>query len=278
MPIALRLKTFFKTFKTWIKSSVNGRRLLILGLIILGLFLIRGCYNFYFPKKEVFVVARDATWYPLNFFGKEKNVVGFSDELLLEIARIKDFHVNIISAPPGDLLEYLDEGQTDGILSSLTPDVILNEQYLFSEPYYSLGAVLIVDLNSPIKGVQDLQGKYLGVMRGSPVLFNIGIYPSLKVVTYDSQTTMLEDIVRDRIDAAILNQLTAYSMVNGYFKGRLQVITKPLTQEGLRLVTHRGMKRRRIVEDFNEGLEEIRRNGTYQKLLSKWDLTDPTNQ
>lgn len=275
MPIVLKLKTFFKTLKAWFKTPANRRRLYIFLAILLSLFLIRSCYTAYFPKDNTFVITRDATWYPLNFMGKEKNVLGFSDDLILEIAKLKNVHVNLTRAPSGDLIEQLDNGQANGALTSLTPDVILNEQYLFSDPYYTLGSVLIVEPNSTIRSVDDLKGKYLGIMRGSPVMFYVGNYPSLKVVTYDSQTIMLEDVVRDKIDAAMLNQLTAYNMVTGYFKGRLQVVTKPLTQEGLRLMTHHGRKNQKVIDAFNEGLTELKANGTYHKLLIKWGLYDP---
>jgi polar amino acid transport system substrate-binding protein len=220
-------------------------------------------------------IARDETWYPLNFFGRGKNVLGFSDDLLLTIAKRKKIHIQLISAPPGDLLETLDANNAVGILSSLTPDSVLQESYLFSDPYYNLGAVLIVDINSPIKSLADMSGKYLGLPRGSTVLFSISDKPQMQVAAYDNIVTALDDITRNRIDGVILNQLNAYNFTTGYYKNKLKVVTSPLTSEGLRLITHRSPQYENLITLFNEGLAELKADGTYAELLKKWDLHNP---
>lgn len=277
MSLASRIGNFFKSIKRWLKNPGNRRRLYTIIAIIATLLLVRSCYQYVFKTVEPFVIARDATWYPLSFAGKEKNMLGFSDDLLIEIARLKNLQINLTQASRGDLFEMLDYGGADAILTSLTPTSTTSEQYLFSSIYYPLGAVLLVEPSSKIYSLADMEGKYLGVLRGSPVLFNITKYPPLKVVPYDRQTKMLEDIIDDKIDGALLNQLVAFNLVNGYYKGRLQIVTQPLTNEGLRLAAYHSSKNQQFINAFNEGLEELSASGKYKELLLKWDLYDPYN-
>ena len=277
MSLASRISNFFKWLKRWLKNPGNRRRLYTIIAIIATLLLVRSCYQYVFKMNEPYVVARDATWYPLNFAGKEKNMLGFSDDLLLEIASVKNFYLHLTQASRGDLVEMLDYGGADAILTSITPTSTTNEQYLFSSIYYPLGAVLLVEPGSKIYSLADMEGKYLGVLRGSPVLFNITKYPPLKVVPYDRQTKMLEDIIDDKVDGALLNQLVAFNLVNGYYKGRLQIVTHPLTNEGLRIAAYHSTKNQKFIDAFNEGLDELVKSGKYQELLKKWDLYDPYN-
>lgn len=275
MSLASRISNFFRRLKNWLKSPANRQRLYIIIALIMALLLIRSCYQAVFKKSEPFVIARDATWYPLNFAGKEKNIIGFSDDLLLEIASRHDLHLHLIHAAPGDLLETLDYGGADAILTSVTPTPTTNETYAFSDIYYPLGAVLLVESGSNIHSLADMEGKYLGVLRGSPVLFSIAKYPPLKVVPYDRQTKMLEDIINDKVDGALLNQLVAYNLVTGYYKGRLHIVTAPLNNDGLRLAAYHSSRNQEYIDTFNEGLKELHESGKYEELLKKWDLYDP---
>lgn len=267
-------KKTFERLLEWAQQPKNYRWLVPLLAVIIVLFVMRGTF---FNEKAIngeYEIARDATWYPLTLLGKEKNMLGFADDLIYQIAMRSHLKIRLVSETPGDLLEALDR-DADGILSPLTPDVILQEKYLFSEPFYNLGAVLIVDTRSGIKSMSDLEGKFLGVMRGSNVLFGIPNQPKLRVITYDSAIVMLDDVVKDKIDGALLNQLTAYNFVTGYYKGRLLVATPPLTQEGIRLITRKSPHKAKLIEAFNKGLAELKKEGSYRALLDKWDLHDP---
>lgn len=259
----------------WLRKPQNYRWIIPFIMLISIFFFVRSCFR----EEEVsnrYVIARDGTWYPQNFYGEESNVLGFSDDLLYNIAKLKKLSIRLVSSNPGHILEMLENGESvDGVLSSLQPDVILRSKYLFSERYYDLGAVLVVRVDSSIKEFADIKGGYLGIRRGANILFNIKDAPPVTVVTYDSRILMLDDIIRDKIDGALMNQLNGYNTTTFYYKGKLRVATPPLTDEGLRLVTLNRNREKALIEAFNEGLEELKQNGTYDELLRKWELPNP---
>lgn len=259
----------------WFQNPKNYRWIIPLMGVFVLLFLFRGCF-----RKEVvggrYLIARDATWYPLSFYGKEQNVLGFSDDLIYQVSKLKKISISLVASNPGHLLEMFDdEKNLDGVLSSLQPDIVLDARYYFSDRYYDLGAVLVVKEDSPITSFTEMEGKYLGVKRGSNVLFTIPNHPMATVVSYDSVILMLDDILHNKIDGALMNQLNASNTTSAYYKGRLRVATPPLNKEGLRLITLNRPREIALIKAFNEALDELKKDGTYAELLKKWDLPNP---
>lgn len=257
-----------------IRQLFQRRWFKVLALLALALYLIftiRSCAS---SKSDhrVYKVARDQSWYPLNFLGKEKNVLGFSDDLLYAIAKKNNLSFQLIAASPGSILDDLEDIGVDAVLSSLTPDPILRKKYLFSDPYYNLGLVLVVPENSTVASLKDLAGKYLGIQRGTSIPLDLS---SIRIISYESNVAMMEDLVKDQIDAVLINQLNAYSFTTGYYKGRLKVATNPLTPQSLKVVTYQSKKNQKLIDLFNQGLKELKESGVYDELLKKWDLYDP---
>lgn len=257
-----------------IRQLLQRRWIKVWGLIALAfvlVFAVRSCTSNKIDHR-VYKIAREQSWYPLNFLGKEKNVLGFSDDLLYAIAKKNNLSFQLITASPGSILDDLDEEDVDAVLSSLTPDPNLRKKYLFSDSYYNLGLVLVVREDSNVTSLKDLSGKYLGIQRGTSIPLDLS---SIRTLSYESNVAMVEDLVKDRIDAVLINQLNAYSFTTGYYKGRLKVATNPLTPQGLKLITYHSLKNQRLIDLFNQGLKELKESGAYDELLQKWDLYDP---
>ena len=67
-------------------------------------------------------------------------------------------------------LAGLDNGDYEGILSSLILQEENTEKYISSNPYYLLGPVLVVSKSSEIKSLNDLKGKTIGLInRSEPI-------------------------------------------------------------------------------------------------------------
>ena len=251
------VKNFIERLIDWGSQPKNYSWLVPLLVFLILIFVVRGCFSSKSNEGRDYYIGRDETWYPISFYGKEKNVLGFSDDLMLEVAKRKNLRLHLTSESSEGLRSSLEEN-VDGILSSISPDVTLKNRYLFSDPYYNLGVVLVVESNSPVKSFSELEGKDVGILRGSSALFNIPGHPNVRVVTYDSMIVMFDDVMKDKIDGALLDQLNAYNLTTGYYKGRLRIATPPLTQEGLRLVTTINPRDERLIQAFNEALAEIK--------------------
>ena len=223
-------------------------------------------------ERKIFRIARDVSWYPLELLGKEKHMVGFTSELIQKIAKEQDFHYELVRVGPNVLLEGLDRGNYEAALSSLTPSVVTKKKFVFSDPIYLLGPVLIVSEDSELKSLEGMEDKILGIQTGASQVFNIPDYPHLLIIPYDNMIVALEDLDKDVIDGVILDAMVAHAYTKGFYKGRLKVVTSPLTEKGLRLVTRKEPRSLLLISRFNAGLKTLRNDGTYEKLLEKWNL------
>src|SRR5947209_5091837 len=131
-------------FKKRIKLSV--RFIVAILILVSG---IGACSYFMKHKKsEVYRIGYDSTWHPIPLDGKERAMMGFVSELFQEIAKVEELQIKLINTGADYLFYGLNNGDFDGVLSSLT--VASSSKYLFSKPFYLLGPVLIVPFDSSI--------------------------------------------------------------------------------------------------------------------------------
>lgn len=270
MDLAVSLAILQGKGGAWIK------RFLLFALAFLLLFGLFRFYRFLVPAPpEIYKIGMDASWYPLGLYGKESSFTAFSSDILFAIARNQKIKVEILRSGPKRLQELLEDGKVDAILTSLTPDPKLEEEYYFSDPYYRFGAIFVVRKDIAFTSLKDLKGKRIGVKRNSPLLYRVSIDSEALIVPYDSLLFALEDLGEGGMDGLLVDQLLAYLYFAGFYRDHLKIVTLPLTPEGLRLVTLQETYAHDLIEKFNLGLENLKKEGLYEKYLNQWDLYNP---
>jgi polar amino acid transport system substrate-binding protein len=264
-----------KEFLRIVKNPKTRRWLIGLGLVLLCLIFYKSCSFFHAAPNQVFRIGRDFSLYPITVSNKETNLLRFTDDLLESIAVDEGIDVEIFLADARSLLGQLDRGVVDGIVSMMTPDIVARESYYFSEPFFLLGDVLIVPIQNKASSVEEMKHKYIGIFRGSPFLLQISRFPEISVAPYDNSTRALDDLAAGRVDGVVMDNLSAYTYVKGFYHKVLRVATPPLTQTALRLVLRKEPSSEDFLKLFNEGLQDVKKDGTYDLLLQKWDLTNP---
>jgi polar amino acid transport system substrate-binding protein len=228
-------------------------------------------------KNTVVRVGIDGSWYPLSLYGKESNFVGFSSDLLAAISKASEIKLRPIISVSSDLLQDVNNGFFDGALTFLQPSISNENQYVFSEPFYLLGPVLMAAKNDPIYSLQDMEGKTVGVRESYPLVFEVS-YPSMQIATYDNMNRAMSDLLNNRIDGVIMDVLQAHVQMS-IWPDKFKIVPPSLSKEGLRLISLNNPISQELVTLFNEGLENVQKEGVYQQLLDKWNLynTMPEN-
>lgn len=249
--------------KTW-KWSIA------LALLVLLIFGYRSCSKTLMP--DYYKIARDTTWHPLNLFGKEKNVSVFANELLTRIAAVENLNLETVDVPSSDLYAYLDDGDYDGVIGSLTPNATNQEKYLFSDPFMRIGPVLVVPIHSNVKTLEDLKGKLIGFYSNSSLFLNMTYSSAVHIVPYSGPVAALEDLDKGMIDAVVINAIPAYIYIKSMYNDKLKIAGPPMTPEGFRLITRHSPRNKILIDKFNEGLKKIRDSGEFETLVNKWSL------
>lgn len=273
--------------------------LFALAVISLALFIYNSLKNEkLFPK--VFRIAIDQSWYPLELYNKKEALLVFSEDLMQEIAKKEKINLELLQVVPEDLFIGLDEGEYEGVLSSLmvleknslnyvittSANTITShigreegsESYIFSKPYYLLGPVLVVPMSSSIKSLNDLNKKRIGVIKGDKLISNLSNNSSIRFVFYDDsdRDKLSNDVVNQEIDGMILDDISAYQFTTSpLYQDKLRIASAPLTREGLRLIVKNNPESKELIDKFNEGLKTLKKDGAYNQLLLKWDLFIP---
>lgn len=98
----------------------------------------------------------------------------------------------------------------------------------------------------------------------------------LDVDYVSSDIVNLRKLKAGRIDAFVMNELQGRAMIKEEFPGQQEafgVVEKPADQSWLRLMIAPGYPNAaEITQEFNRGLEIIKKNGTYADILEKYGL------
>lgn len=236
----------------------------------------------YFSKEalppEVYRIAIDETWYPLQLYEKEEDITIFSKEIALVIAAQEHYSIQILQVDTDNLFTGLDKGEYEGVLSSSIPNEENSENYILSNSYYLTGPVLVVSTSSDVKSLKNLKGKTVGILAGSEQIRLLYANNYLNFVLYDykNRFQLVNDVSSNVIDGMLLDLIPAYEYTtSSLYRGQLKIVSPPLTNEGLCLIAIKNPESIKLIDRFNEGLKAIKKNGIYAQLLLEWGLFNP---
>ncbi|MGL6154532.1 MAG: amino acid ABC transporter substrate-binding protein [Cetobacterium sp.] len=215
-------------------------------------------------------IGLDDTFAPMGFRGKTGEIEGFDIDLAREVCKRLDLKPNFIPCDWDGIIFMLNTNRIDLIWNGLTVTPKRKEQMLFSENYLQDGQLILVNRNSNIKNINQLENKILGVQMGSASYFALeksDLSKNIKAVQkYYSNVEALLDLEAGRISGVVIDEV-----VGRYYLGK----TKKL--EGFNLDVPKenfavGMRKtdKELQLKINKSLKEIHEDGTFNKIYDKW--------
>ncbi len=240
-------------------------------LSVLSIFFLHGCSCGSGSGRQGLRIGIDPNWYPIDFGRQESYVNGFTEDVLLEIARYSGIEFQRIPANWDNLLDGMKEKKYDAVLTSLPPYDFNNAKYDFSTNFLDLGPVLIVPVDTQHFDLSKMGGELVGVIIGDPSVLILQKYPETIIRNYNSIPELLTALVNGEIEGALLNRIPAVSYVRDLYAGKLKIASAPLTDAGLHLVAVKG-KHHHLIQLFNKSLDHFKKKKKLQSLLQKWEL------
>ena len=156
--------------------------LVLVGLIILSL-VISGCGK----TATVIRIATDATWPPFESINEDtKEIEGFDIDLMNAIAEKETLEIEFVNVAWDPLLAGMAQCTYDAAISAMTITEERAEQFLFSDPYFFAGQIIIVQKdNTDITSKHDLSGKVVGAQIGTTGSFEVEKIGGATLRTYD---------------------------------------------------------------------------------------------
>ena len=278
MPILNKIKVFFSN-KNKLGKYIPWLLLFLAALLLALLF--RSCSSNNIKKKTLYSIGRETTL-QIELLGRDRNLIAFTNDLLRTIGSENNIRFEWIETNPAHLLNGLENGSYDFILTVLHPNIIHEEHYDFSEPLFDLGPVLIVRNDSQATSLKEMEGQSIGIPYGFPFHFNALKAPAnlydISFIYYNNMNRALDDLIDDHIDGVIMKAIPAYAITKGLYAGKLKVATPPFDDEGLRIASLKNSSFDEIIALINSSIDKMRNDGTYSALIKKWNLIDPKVQ
>ena len=222
-------------------------------------------------RTSPYIIAYPSRWSNIQLYGTEQSVIGFSSDLLFEIARTVNIPIRLVMANDEKFPTLLEEGTVDGVLTSIPEDNETEQFYEFSAPYFVSGYVVVVAANSDFQHPDDVKNGILGYEFSEGVQSTRGTNNAAALKGYDSVSRGLEDVISGSIDGMILNFLNASRLKRSLYRARIRILFPPIATQALRLAVMRGTNHE-LITSFNEGVRKYVKSGRYKELLDYWGI------
>lgn len=212
-------------------------------------------------------VAADFASKPLVFTEPgSSRAVGFNVDLVDAIAATLGIENVTFVKQAANPIPLVREGRFDMSASpfSITPERA--RQVAFGAPYFKADQSVMVQAGSHISGLDDLQGKTIGVQRGTTGADLAATVPDATVKRYYVIEHAFTALAQGRVDG-VLNDFST-SAYEATRNPRLEVAARVPTRDVYGLVFP---KDNSVLRDaFDTGLATIKANGTYDEIYMKW--------
>ena len=226
-------------------------------------------------KGPVFIIATDTTFAPFEFQDAQGQYVGIDIELLAAIAKDQGFAYDLKPLGFSAAVAALESSQADGVIAGMSITDARKQKYDFSAPYYDSGVVMAIRASdNAIKSYDDLRGKRVAVKTGTEgATFAEGIKDQygFDLVYFDESPFMYEEVKSGNSVACFEDYpVMGYGISQG---NGLKMVTSMERGSSYGFAVLKG-KNQDLLKMFNQGLVNLKNNGTYKALLDKYIKTE----
>jgi ABC-type amino acid transport substrate-binding protein len=219
----------------------------------------------------VWRVGMDPSFPPFQYLDDDGAVVGYDVDLARRMAEQWGLELEIVPLGYDSLLDALQAGRIDSVVSALPYDPRGTRDFAFSPPYFEAGIRLAVRADSPITDTEYLGSAHLAVEWGS-MGDMVGRRlrredESIEIVPFETPGEAIEGLLNDSsLDGLLIDNVSlrqaqgqgaALVAVGEALEGNAYVIAAPLRATTLQA---------QIVET----LQTLEREGEFIRLEERW--------
>ena len=221
---------------------------------------------------SAFVIGFNSEFPPFGYVSDNATYTGFDIELAQEVAKRNNW---TFKAQP--LINWntkkvsLDSKEIDCIWSEFTINGREND-YLWTKPYFNNTKYVVVNKDSNITTLDDLNGTVLEVQKGSSILNTIAKNDTLnktfkQINQVDGYNTAFKDMVSGNCDVIILDCcLGRYMVKEKYTNTRILNETVNTEEYGVAFAKDN----HELKDQVQRTLDEMYRDGTVERIAKKY--------
>ncbi len=222
-------------------------------------------------------VGLEPGYMPFEMTNQRGEIIGFDVDMAKRIAKAMDVKLELVSTAWDGIIPGLITKKYDMIMSGMTLTQERNLQVNFATPYIVVGQTILVkkEFADEVKSYKDLNdGKFtvaskLGTTGEKATKRMI---PKAKYISFETEQEGMMDLINGKVDAFVYD-LPFMAIANAEKNnGKLVFLNEPFTYEPLAWAVRRGNAD--LINWLNNFMNQIKSDGTYDKIYSKWFLSD----
>lgn len=201
---------------------------------------------------------------------KDSKVRGFEIDLAEALTHKmlgKNAKANFTTTTANTKIQLLKNKNVDAVIAAMTITPERKKQVEFSKPYFPAGQSIMVAKNSKIKNVKDLNNKRVLIVKGTTAADAVHKFaPKAEILQYDDYGQAFAVLKANQGDAFVTDNgiLAGIARDNPDYK----LTGGTFTNQPYGIAVNKGQKE--MIKHINIALEELKQDGTYNRLVKKW--------
>ncbi len=222
---------------------------------------------------KVWQIATDTAFKPFEYTNEKGEFVGIDVDILAAVAEDQGFEYELSSLGWDASIAACQAGQADGMIAGASiTDERKASGWIFSEGYYDASQCMAVEANSDIKGFEDLKGSSVAVKTGSmsaEYAESLAGDYDFTVTYFEDSPTMYQAVIGGQVAAVFDDEPIMASNIKdtGIAMKLVEGTNNEPASYGFAIFNEDNQE---LVDMFNEGLANIKENGTYDEILAKY--------
>ena len=223
------------------------------------------------PAK-VYVVGTDAAYAPFESQNEKGEIVGFDIEVVQAVAKKAGIEVKFVNTPWEGIFNALAQGDRDMIVSAVTITAERKGTMDFSDPYFDAQQLIAVKDTSKVTKFADLKKLKIGVQTGTTgdeAVTKLLGKTSAAIKRFESTPLALKELEAGGVDAVVADNGVIVNYVTNNPGGKFKSIAdKEFAPEQYGIALKKGNTE--LQAKLNKGLAEIRADGSYDAIFTKY--------
>ncbi len=222
-------------------------------------------------------VGLEPGYMPFEMTNQRGEIIGFDVDMAKRIAKAMNVKLELVSTAWDGIIPGLLTKKYDIIMSGMTLTQERNLQVNFANPPLVVGQSILLkkEFANEVKSYKDLNNPKFTI---ASKLGTTGeqavkrLIPKAKYVSFETEQEGVMDLINGKVDAFVYD-LPFMSIANAEKNnGSLVFLNEPFTYEPVGWAVRRGNAD--LVNWLNNFLNQIKNDGTYDKIYKKWFLSD----
>ncbi|MDO4694265.1 MAG: basic amino acid ABC transporter substrate-binding protein [Eikenella sp.] len=224
-------------------------------------------------EAKVLHVGMNAEFPPFESQDAQGNVHGFDVDLLNALAAEGGFRVEFKNQPWDSLFNSLKNGDVDVLASAVTITEERMQSMAFTDPYFQISQVVLVQGGKNIASVEDLKSlNRVGVVTGNTGDLAAGKIlgaTNPKIARFENLPLLLKELENGGLDAAISDSSVVMEFIkNNSGKHFVMIEIPDFDTENYGLAVRKDDTA--TLDMLNKALAAIRANGEYERIHSRY--------